>query len=98
AGAGRVLDVMLKVDVGYHRVGVEPERAAAVAAQIAELPGLRLRGVFTHAGHAYVQDSPEAVAAIAAQEGQTLALCAETVRAAGLPVEEVSVGSTPTAR
>jgi D-serine deaminase-like pyridoxal phosphate-dependent protein len=98
AQAGRVLDVMLKVDVGYHRVGVDPDRAAAVAAQIAELPGLRLRGIFTHAGHAYLQESPEAVAAVAAHEGKALALVAEGVRAAGLAVGEVSVGSTPTAR
>jgi D-serine deaminase-like pyridoxal phosphate-dependent protein len=98
ASAGRVLDVMLKVDVGYHRVGVEPDRAPAVASQIAELPGLRLRGIFTHAGHAYLQETPEAVAAVAAYEGRTLALVAENVRAAGLPLDEVSVGSTPTAR
>ena len=34
--AGRRLDVMLKVDVGFHRVGVPPERANEVAAQVAE--------------------------------------------------------------
>lgn len=98
AAASRVLDVMLKVDVGYHRVGVEPDRAPAVAAQIAELPGLRLRGIFTHAGHAYLGETPEAVEAVASHEGRTLALAAERIRAAGLPVGEVSVGSTPTAR
>ena len=85
--AGRVLDVMLKVDVGYHRVGVEPERAPTVAGQVAELRGLRLRGVFTHAGHAYLQETPEAVAAVASHEGKTLALVAEMLRAAGLPVD-----------
>jgi D-serine deaminase-like pyridoxal phosphate-dependent protein len=98
AAAGRVLDVMLKVDVGNHRVGVEPDRAGAVAAQIAELPGLRLRGVFTHAGQAYGEETPEGVAAVAAHEGKTLALVAERIRAAGLALTEVSVGSTPTAR
>jgi D-serine deaminase-like pyridoxal phosphate-dependent protein len=98
AAAGRVLEVMLKVDVGYHRVGVEPDRAAAVAAQVAELPGLRLRGIFTHAGHAYAGETPEAVAAVGAHEGKALALVAENVRAAGLALGEVSVGSTPTAR
>lgn len=98
AGASRTLDVMLKVDVGYHRVGVEPDRAAAVARQIADLPGLALRGVFTHAGHAYAQETREGVDQVAGHEGQTLARCAEALRAAGLAVEEVSVGSTPTAR
>lgn len=98
AAAGRRLDVMLKVDVGYHRVGVEPDRAPAIATQIAELPGLSLRGIFTHAGQAYGEETPEGVSAVAGHEGRTLALVAEAIRSAGLAVSEVSVGSTPTAR
>jgi D-serine deaminase-like pyridoxal phosphate-dependent protein len=98
AGASRTLELMLKVDVGYHRVGVEPERAVAVARQIADLPGVTLRGVFTHAGQAYAEETREGVDAVAGHEGQTLARCAEALRAAGLAVDEVSVGSTPTAR
>src|SRR5262252_2440041 len=50
AAAGRRLRVLLKVDTGFHRVGVAPERAAALAVQIASLPGIELAGVFTHAG------------------------------------------------
>jgi len=38
--AGRRLDVLLKVDCGYHRVGVAPERAPEVARRLAELPGI----------------------------------------------------------
>jgi D-serine deaminase-like pyridoxal phosphate-dependent protein len=95
--AGRSLDVMLKVDVGYHRVGVSPEGALSLAQRIAGEPGLRLRGIFTHAGHAYLAHTPGDVAAIGQQEGRTLVSVAHALRAAGLPVEEVSVGSTPTA-
>ena len=98
AAAGRVLEVMLKVDVGYHRVGVEPDRAPAIAAQVAEIPGLRLRGVFTHAGHAYLEETPEGVSSVAAHEGKALVLAAEGIRATGVAVDQVSVGSTPTAR
>jgi D-serine deaminase-like pyridoxal phosphate-dependent protein len=97
AAAGRSLDVLLKVDVGFHRVGVPPEDAPAVARAIAALPALRLRGVFTHAGHAYHEDTPEGVARVGAQEASSLAGVARALREAGLPVEEVSVGSTPTA-
>jgi D-serine deaminase-like pyridoxal phosphate-dependent protein len=95
--AGRTLDVMLKVDVGYGRVGVLPEQAPAVAARVAELPGLRLRGVFTHAGHGYLADDRAGVEAIARLEGERLVEAAAGLRAAGLPVDDVSVGSTPTA-
>jgi D-serine deaminase-like pyridoxal phosphate-dependent protein len=95
--AGRTLEVLLKVDVGYGRVGVLPERAADVATRIAELPGLRLRGVFTHAGHGYLAETKAGVEEIARLEGERLAAAAAGLRAAGLDVGEVSVGSTPTA-
>jgi D-serine deaminase-like pyridoxal phosphate-dependent protein len=96
--AGRRLDVLLKIDVGFHRVGVAPEAAVATARSLADLPGLRLRGLFTHAGQGYLADTPEALAAVGRHEGRTMVEAAEAVRAAGVPIEEVSVGSTPTAR
>ena len=95
--AGRRLDVLLKVDVGYHRVGVAPDRAVEMAGRIADEPGLRLRGLFTHAGHGYSAEDPSGVAAVALAEGETLVRVAQEARAAGLPIDEVSVGSTPTA-
>jgi D-serine deaminase-like pyridoxal phosphate-dependent protein len=95
--AGRVLDVLLKVDVGFGRVGVVPERVREVAQGVADLRSLRLRGIFTHAGHGYLAETPAAVAEIARLEGETLAQTAADLRAAGLPIDEVSVGSTPTA-
>jgi D-serine deaminase-like pyridoxal phosphate-dependent protein len=96
--AGRRIDVLLKVDCGYHRVGVAPDRAPEVAQRIAELPGIALRGVFTHAGQAYLAETRDEVQAIARREGEILVSAAESIRSRGVPVEEVSVGSTPTAR
>ena len=97
AEGGNSLDVLLKVDVGYHRVGVPPEHALETAIRIAELPGLRLRGIFTHAGQGYAAETPTAVQAAGHVEGATLAQTAEELRRAGLAIEVVSVGSTPTA-
>ena len=96
--AGRTLDVMLKIDSGLHRVGVLPERALETARRLADLPGLRLRGIFTHAGHGYGEQTPDGVVQVARHEGRTMAAVADQLKAAGLAVEEVSVGSTPTAR
>jgi D-serine deaminase-like pyridoxal phosphate-dependent protein len=96
--ASRTLDVMLKVDVGLHRVGVPPEDAPDYARRIADVPGLRLRGVFTHAGHSYAGETPEAVAAVGRSEGEILAGAAAAIAATGLGPLEVSVGSTPSAR
>lgn len=98
ADAGRALDVLIKVDVGYHRVGIPPESAPLFALRLAETKGIRLRGLFTHAGHGYLQETPEGVDAIGAIEGRTLAAAAAAVRTRGVALEEVSVGSTPTAR
>jgi D-serine deaminase-like pyridoxal phosphate-dependent protein len=95
--SGRTLDVLVKVDVGYGRVGVPPERAAELARGVAEIRGLRLRGVFTHAGHGYLAETKDGVDEIARLEGERLIEAAERIRDAGIPVEEVSVGSTPTA-
>jgi D-serine deaminase-like pyridoxal phosphate-dependent protein len=97
AASRRRLDVLLKIDSGFHRVGVEPSKALEAARQLSGLPGLHLRGVFTHAGQAYHAETPDAVGQIARVEGETVAGVAATLRETGLIVEEVSVGSTPTA-
>jgi D-serine deaminase-like pyridoxal phosphate-dependent protein len=94
--AGRRLPVLLKIDCGFHRVGVAPEKAVALALRLAELPGLELAGVFTHAGQGYGGRTPEEVASIGREEGRLVGETAEALRAAGLPVGEVSLGSTPT--
>jgi D-serine deaminase-like pyridoxal phosphate-dependent protein len=96
--AGRTLDVLIKVDVGFHRVGVLPQDAPFLALRLAEAGGIRVRGLFTHAGQAYHQDTPAQVASVAEHEGRALAETAAAVRARGVPLQEVSVGSTPTAR
>ena len=96
--SGRRLDVLLKVDVGFHRVGVLPDQAVQVAQSISDLSGLRLRGVFTHAGHAYLAESPDGVAEVGRSEGSILVETAQRIRDSGIEIEEVSVGSTPTAR
>lgn len=98
--AGRVLDVVVKVDVGFHRCGIAPdcEGAAELVARVAERPGLSFRGLLSHAGHAYHARSRDEVAAIARHERDTLQELAVRVRALGVAVEEISVGATPTAR
>jgi D-serine deaminase-like pyridoxal phosphate-dependent protein len=96
--AGRKLPVRLKIDCGYHRVGVAPERAVDFARRIADLPGLAFAGVFTHGGQGYAGRTPEEVAEAGHVEGRVVADSADAIRSAGLPVEEVSLGSTPTVR
>ncbi len=98
--AGREVDVLVKVDVGFHRCGIDPARngAAELVARVAELPGLRFRGLLSHAGHAYGADSESEMASIAADEARTMKTLADEVEGLGHRVEEISVGATPPAR
>ncbi|HKD16317.1 MAG TPA: alanine racemase [Thermoanaerobaculia bacterium] len=95
--AGRRLRVLLKIDSGFHRVGVAPEDAVETARRIADVPGIELAGVFTHGGHGYAGRTPADVARIGSEESRIVSETAEALRAAGLPAAEVSLGSTPTA-
>jgi D-serine deaminase-like pyridoxal phosphate-dependent protein len=98
--AGRTLDVLVKVDVGFHRCGIDPHRpdAADFVAEVSRLPGLRLKGLLSHAGHAYLAASEDELRAIAAEEARLLSDVAQRARQKGAPIEEISVGATPTAR
>jgi D-serine deaminase-like pyridoxal phosphate-dependent protein len=100
AAVGRTLDVLVKVDVGFHRCGVNPDAPDVLKTirAIASLPGLRFRGLLSHAGQSYGAESEEALAAIAAAEMAILTRLASDLRKTGRPAEEISVGSTPTAR
>jgi len=96
--AGRDLDVLLKVDIGYGRVGVPPSKALRLARDVSRVKGLRIRGVFTHAGHAYLARTVKERTRVARDEGEILARTAAHLVRDGIPASEVSVGSTPTAR
>ena len=98
--AERGVDILVKVDVGFHRCGIDPERADAVdvVARIADLPGLRFKGLLSHAGHGYGATSEEGVRAIAEAEARTMNGLAEALRVKGLELAEISVGATPTLR
>ena len=98
--AGRSVDVLVKVDVGFHRCGIDPDRADAAdfVAKIAELPGLNFRGLLSHAGHGYGATTEVQVREIAQAEARTMTGLADAVRARGIEVAEISVGATPTVR
>lgn len=99
AAAGVRLPVLVEVDCGEHRTGVDPSGPLllAVARAIHEQRALQLLGVLTHGGHAYACRSRAERVAVAEQERATVVSAAERLRAHDLPCPEVSAGSTPTA-
>ncbi|MBV8859259.1 MAG: alanine racemase [Acidobacteria bacterium] len=98
-GAGVTLDLFLKVDCGYHRCGVEPERPEAleIPRRIEDASNLRFAGILTHAGHSYHARTQAELLAIARHERDVMTEFAARLRAEGVEVQTVSVGSTPTA-
>jgi D-serine deaminase-like pyridoxal phosphate-dependent protein len=96
---GARLDVLIKVDVGFHRCGIDPEGdPLAFVRRIAAMPGLALQGLLSHAGHAYNAHTDEELATIAAHEAEILTSLARLAHRDGIAIEEISVGATPTAR
>jgi len=65
---------------------------------VLELPGLELDGIFTFRGAGFAGAAGRAAAELGREEGQLMADLAEELRAGGIPIRSVSVGSTPTAR
>ena len=100
ARAGRTVDVLVKVDVGFHRCGIDPDPRSAVPfiTTVASLPGLNLKGLLSHAGQAYHASSEADLRSIAEVEAQTLQSLALLAREQGVQIDELSAGATPTAR
>jgi D-serine deaminase-like pyridoxal phosphate-dependent protein len=98
--AGKTLDVLVKVDVGFHRCGINPAAADAAdrVAVVASLPGLNFRGLLSHAGQAYHAASEMELEYMATREAEILRDLAERVSVHGVKIAEISVGSTPTSR
>jgi len=95
AASGRTLGVIIEVNTGMNRAGVEPgEATVALARHIAATKGLALRGVMGWEAHTVaIADAAEKETAIAAAIAKLVAT-AEAIRAAGMAVDIVSCGGT----
>ena len=90
------LDVLLDVNVGQNRTGIQPGPAAAeLYQQIARLPGLSVAGFHVYDGHNHQESMAEREAAVKALLGPVLDL-RKAVEGKGLPVPRVVCGGTPT--
>ncbi len=97
AGRGQVAEVRMEVDSGMRRTGVKRSDARALARAMAAMKGLSLTGIFTFRG-SLIDGQPTLDRKRAGlEEGRLMAELAEALRSDGIPIREVSVGSTPTA-
>jgi D-serine deaminase-like pyridoxal phosphate-dependent protein len=98
--AGKSVDILIKIDVGFHRCGIDPDDRETLNTirGIASLPGLRVKGLLSHAGQTYHAHSQDELRTMAEAEAQTMRDLAERCRKAGVAIEEISAGATPPAR
>ncbi|MBA2674399.1 YggS family pyridoxal phosphate-dependent enzyme [Ramlibacter sp.] len=79
--------IQVNIDGGANKAGVAPQDALALAREVAALPRLALRGIMT---------IPEPAAGVAAQTAVHLRarVLFDDLRAAGLPLDTLSMGMT----
>jgi D-serine deaminase-like pyridoxal phosphate-dependent protein len=94
--AGVTLDVLVDIDLGTHRAGVQPDEVVALAQRVEAVPGLAWCGVQAYLGH--VQHMADVAArreaALAAQ--QLLRGVLNDLRLAGFAPQVVTGGGTGT--
>lgn len=95
--SGKVLRVVIEVNIGMNRAGVEPGApVVALAGEVAKRGGLQLAGLMGWESHAVaIADSDEKAKAVAMAIGK-LADTAWACREAGHSIEIVSCGGTGT--
>lgn len=94
--AGSTIGILVDLDVGLGRTGVQsPAEALALAQHVSRCVGVRLDGLFCYPGH--IWGTPDEQGAALAKVSAALAETLELWRKSGLPCRIVSGGSTPTA-
>lgn len=91
------LEIRLEIETGLQRTGVDIDKAVLIAKTIARMNSLKLTGIFTYKGAVLNGQSTTELRAAGHEEGQLMIAAADRLRAAGIAIDEVSVGSTPTA-
>jgi len=91
-------EVMIEVNTGLNRCGVLPgEPALTLVQRLKKYPSLKLRGIFTHEGHAYNFPNLEERERVAQKAAREMLQTANLLREQGFSCKAISVGSTPSA-
>lgn len=93
---GSTIGILVDLDVGLHRTGVQtPAEATELARHISGTKGLRLDGIMSYPGH--IHERPDQQGAALGAVSQLLAETIDLWRRDGMAATIVSGGSTPTA-
>lgn len=93
--AGQVIDLLVDLDVGMHRTGIEPESAMPLCRVLATLAGVTFGGLHAYDGHLRDRDLASRRAQADAGFARVEALAA-ALEAQGITVPRIVAGGTPT--
>lgn len=94
---GSTIFIRVEINSGLNRTGIAPDVAEALCRQVLAAPGLHLEGIFTFRGASFPGAPSKDPALLGRLEGELMISLAEQLRKADIPIQAVSVGSTPTA-
>jgi Predicted amino acid aldolase or racemase len=94
---GQVIEVRLEVDTGLRRTGVPYDKAMYFAKEISTYKGIRLSGIYTFKGLVYKGNATLDREKAGLEEGHLMVALGKILRKEGMAIEDISVGSTPTA-
>jgi D-serine deaminase-like pyridoxal phosphate-dependent protein len=97
AAGDRTLEIRLEVDTGLRRTGVLYDEAVGLAGEIEAMGNLDLTGIYTYRGAVLGGSKTLELEKAGLEEGQLMVSLADMLRERGIRVDDVSVGSTPTA-
>jgi D-serine deaminase-like pyridoxal phosphate-dependent protein len=96
--AGVTIHARVEIDGGLNRAGVPVEQAEPLCRLVTQLPGLELDGIFGFRSIFFKGANGRSAAEVGREEGEYYVCIANDLRAAGIPIRNISVGSTPTAK
>ncbi|MEI7743362.1 MAG: alanine racemase [Chloroflexota bacterium] len=97
-GAGSTIGVLVEVDTGMHRAGVDtPAEAVTVARRVCELPGLRMDGISGYEGHCSMEMDHEVRHAKQIAAIDYFVGVADLIESDGIPCPILSAAGTATA-
>lgn len=92
------IEIRLEVDTGLKRTGVQYENAIKLAMKIAGLGNLNLTGIYTFKGAMFKGEPTMDLQKAGFEEGELMVSLADKMRDNGLQIQDISVGSTLTAK
>jgi D-serine deaminase-like pyridoxal phosphate-dependent protein len=93
---GAQIEILVDINIGLNRCGVEPGPAVLELARYAADQGLAVRGIMGYDGHMQVQPPSPERDKLVLQGSKVLVESAETLRKAGFDARVVSTGGTGT--